>query len=115
MDDRLEKALEFANYQRTLHLEKKRIQSKLRQELELVFNGGRFLVDRNFIVFLHLFNPDEDGSITILDENLTPIIISNLEEFQKEANNTYHRAVNRYRVDFEELKKKRTVKAIVNL
>ena len=33
MDDRLEKALEFANYQRTLHLEKKRIQSKLRQEL----------------------------------------------------------------------------------
>lgn len=115
MDERLEQALEFANYQRTLHLEKKRIQAKLRQDLELVYSGGRFLVDRNFIVFLQIFNPEEDGSVTILDENLTPITINDPADFQKEAYNTYFRAVNRYRVEFEALKKKRTVKAVVDL
>ena len=115
MDKRLEAALEFANYQRTLHLEKKRIQSQLRRDLELVYNGGKFIVDRNFIVFLQLFNPEDDGSVTILDDNLNPIVIDNPSEFQSEVRNTYFRAVNRYRVDFESLKKKRTVKAIVDL
>ena len=115
MDDRLEQALEFANFKHTLHIEKKRLQAKLHRDLELAYNGGMFTIDRTFVVFLHLFNPDDDGSITILDDNLTPIIILNPIEFHHEVNNTYHRAVNRYRIEFELLKKKRSVKAIVNL
>jgi hypothetical protein len=107
--------VEFAKFQHTLHLEKKRIQAKLHRDLELAYNGGIFAVDRNFIVFLELFNPDEDGSVTILDANLNPIVISNPEEFKKEVRNTYFRAVNRYRVDFEHIKNKRTVKGIVDL
>lgn len=115
MDDRLERALDFAKFQHTLHLEKKRLQAKLRQDLELCYAGGRFTVDRNFIVFLHLFNPDEDGSITILDDSLTPVVVEDPTAFEKEAYNTYFRAVNRYRTDFELLKKKRSVKAVVDL
>jgi hypothetical protein len=115
MDQRLEQALEFANYQYTIHLEKKRLQAKLRSELELAYNGGIFTIDKNFIVFLELFNPDDDGSVTVLDDNLSPIIILNPEEFKKEVQNTYFRAVNQYRVDFETLKKKRSVKDIVGL
>ena len=114
MDQRLETALEFAKFQHTLHLEKKRIQAKLHRDLELAYNGGIFTIDRNFIVFLELFNPNY-GNVTILDDNLNPIVISNSEDFKKEVKNTYFRAVNQYRVDFEGLKKKRTVKGIVDL
>lgn len=115
MDKRLEQALDFSNLQHTLYLEKKRIQSKLHRDLELVYSGGRFTIDRNFVVFLELLNPDDDGSVTILDDNLTPIRIQDPTAFQKEVRNTYFRAVNQYRVDFESLKKKRSVKAIVNI
>ena len=115
MDERLANALEFTKLQHTLYLEKKRIQAKLHRDLELAYGGGIFTIDRNFIVFLEMFNPDEDGSVTILDNNLNPIVISNPEDFKNEVRNTYFRAVNRYRVDFENIKNKRTIKGIVDL
>jgi hypothetical protein len=115
MDDRLKRALEVANFNYTLYAEKKRLQAQLHRDLELAYNGGKFTIDRNFVVFLHLLNPDDDGSVTILDDNLNPIIVTDPEQFQKEVDNTYHRAVNRYRVEFESLKKKRSAKAIVDL
>ena len=115
MDQALEQALDFSNIQHTLYLEKRRLQEKLRRDLELVYAGGRFTVDRNLIVFLHLFNLDEDGSVVILDDNQIPTVIQDPNNFQKEVQNTYYRAVNAYRVAFEELKKKRSVKAIVGL
>lgn len=115
MDERLKQALDFSNLQHTLYLEKKRLQAKLHQDLELIYNGGRFSVDRNFVVFLNLTEIDSDGSITLLDDTLTPILIQDPVQFQKEVHNTYFRAVNYYRVAFEDLKKKRSAKAIVDL
>jgi hypothetical protein len=115
MDERLERALDFGNLQHTLYLEKKRIQARLRRDLELIYGGGRFTIDRNFVVFLELLNPDDDGSVTILDDNLIPIRIQDPTVFQKEVRNTYFRAVNQYRVDFEDLRKKRSVKTVVGL
>lgn len=115
MDKRLEQALDSAKFNHTLHLEKKRLQAQLRRDLELSFNGGKFNIDRNFLVFLHLINPNDDGSITVLDDYLNPVAITDPAQFQKEVENTYYRAVNRYRVEFENLKKKRTIKAVVDL
>lgn len=114
MDERLTKALEFANFQQTLYLEKKRLQDKLKKDLTFGYNGGIFNADRNFIVFLNLLIPEEGkSSVTILDDNLIPIQINDISDLQQRTLKVYFTAVNQYSLEFENLRKKRTVKAIV--
>lgn len=115
MDERLTKALEFANFQQTLYLEKKRLQDKLEKDLTFGYSGGIFHADRNFIVFLNLLIPEEgQSSVTILDNNYVPIQIDNIQDLQQKTLHTYFTAVNQYSLEFEQLRKKRTVKAIID-
>ena len=116
MDPRLEKALEFANFRQTLYLEKVRLQEKLKTELTIGWNGGQFYIDRNLIVFLNLITPEEGtNSVVILDDFHNPIEIDDLIKFKEYAINRYFTLVNQYALDIDALKKKRTVKGIVNL
>ena len=116
MDERLEKALEFANYRQTLALEKKRLKEKMKAGLTFAQNGGIFFIDRNFLGFLHFISQDEETeSAIVLDERQVPILITDLEQFKRIAIQKYFEVTNQYYVDFEALKKKRTVKDIVEL
>jgi hypothetical protein len=116
MDKRLEQALEFANFQQTHYLEKRRLQEKLKSDLIFGYNGGTFNADRNFIVFLNLLIPKEGkSSVTILDDRLNPVYIEDIEDLQKQALAAYFTAVNQYQIEFEHLRKKRSVKALLDL
>lgn len=116
MDERLDAALKFANLRHTLYLEKQRLQEKLKNDLSISYNGGRFYLDRNFIMYVNTITPEEGvGSATILDDKMNPIYIENLTDFRFHISRVYNTAVNQYAADMEELKKKRSVKSIVNL
>lgn len=115
MDVRLEQALQTSKFRYTLSLEKRRLQEKLKSDLTFSFNGGQFFIDRNFIVFLNLLTPEEGKlSTTILDDNLNPIYVEDIAELQKNVLATYTRIVNQYQVDFEGLRKKRSVEALLS-
>lgn len=116
MDERLEEALKFANYRHTLFLEKQRLQEKLKTALTFGYGGGTFFLDRNFIVYLNAITPEEGvGSAMLLDDKLNPVYIDNLDQFRSHVMRYYNDVVNQYYLDIEALKKKRTVKAIVDL
>lgn len=116
MDDRLENALKFANFRHTLFLEKQRLQEKLKTEMFISFNGGRFYIDRNFLIYLDTVTPEQGvGSVTLLDEKLNPVYIEDISEFKFYVSGIYNKAVNEYHMAFQELKSKRSVKAIVDL
>lgn len=116
MDSRLEKALEFANFRQTLSIEKTRLTEILKSKLKIYRNGGYFQIDRNLIVFLNLIHPtDESNSVVLLDDNFVPVLIEDLTAFRVEVTNLYHTLANQHFLDMNELKKKRSVKAIVDL
>lgn len=116
MDQRLSKALEFANYRQTLYLEQQRLKEKLKSSLTLSFNGGRFIVDRTLISFLNSVTPEENtNSMVILDEYLNPIYIEDLSKFRREVISLYCTLANQHYQDMEKLKKKRTPSSIVGL
>lgn len=116
MDERLEKALEFANFKHSLALEKKRLQEKLKTDLTIAQNGGIFVIDRNFLGFLNFITDGADSeSAVILDDRQVPILIEDIAKFRREVIQKYFRVTNQYYLDFEELKKKRTVKDLVRL
>ena len=45
-DERLEKALEFANYRQTLFNQKKILQDNCEAQLSYAYNGGTFKIDQ---------------------------------------------------------------------
>jgi hypothetical protein len=115
MDERLEKALEFANFRHTLAIEKKRLQEKLKSDLTIAQNGGIFYIDRNFLGFLNFINESEPESAVVLDDREVPVLIEDFPAFRLEAIQKYFRVINQYYMDYEALKKKRTVKDLVGL
>ena len=116
MDERLENALKFANLRQTLFLEKQRLQEKLKSDLSISYNGGRFYLDRNFIMYINTITPEEGiVSATVLDDKMNPIFIENIADFRFHISQVYSDATSSYYQAFEELKKKRSVKAIVDL
>jgi hypothetical protein len=116
MDERLESALKFANLRHTLFLEKQRLQEKFKNDISISYNGGRFYLDRNFIMYVNTITPEEGiGSATILDDKMNPVYIENLTDFRFHISQVYNTAVNSYSNAIEELKKKRSVKTIVDL
>jgi hypothetical protein len=116
MEEKLLKALDSAKLRYTLSLERRRLQEKLRSDLTYSINGGKFYIDRNFIVFLNLLTPEEGRlSTTILDDNLNPIYIEDITKFQQEALTIYLDSINRYAEAIEVIRKKRNVWNLMEL
>ena len=116
MDERLAQALDFASFRHSLALEKKRLKEKLKSDLTIAHNGGIFNIDRNFLGFLSFISEDNDsGSAVVLDDRQVPILIDDITKFRTDAVRKYFQLTNQYYLDFEALKKKRTVKDLVNL
>ena len=83
MDERLNRALEFANLRNTQSLEKRRLKEKLKVDLTIGYNGGIFFIDRTLIAFLNAITPEEGlGSSIILDEKMNPVLIDDLIKFK---------------------------------
>lgn len=115
MDERLEKALEFANFRHTLAIEKKRLKEKLKVDLTIAHNGGIFYIDRNLIGVLNSLNESEPETAVLLDDREVPVLIEDFPSFRTMVIQKYFQVINQYYMDYEALKKKRTVKDLVSL
>ena len=66
MDERLEKALEFANYRTTLSNQKRNIRSRMQVLQSVQYNTGSFIADEKTISFVDaLLRSDKDSAIII--------------------------------------------------
>jgi hypothetical protein len=115
MEDRLSKALEFANYRQTLNNQLQK--SKIRAEglLTVSKNGGSFKVSQELISFVDYLVRQQITEATLLDENTTPIHISDLEAFLDDITSRYFEVANDYLRDYESVRQSRNVRSIVQL
>ena len=54
-DQRLEKALEFANYRSTLANQKEKLKDRCEAQLNYAYNGGIFHINETLIAFIDSF------------------------------------------------------------
>jgi len=115
MDEKLKKALEFSNYRQTLNNQLRQL--KVRTQTQLIFakNGGSFTISRELICFFNYIVSKKLKEITVLDDNEIPIQIENPEEFLDEITIRYFEVTNDYFTDYQQIKKSRSVKLIVDL
>jgi len=115
MDERLEKALEFSNYMVTLNNQKRVLKEKFKENTVYYFNGGQFTLNKELITFVNmLVERDNTEDVVLIDDNETPVIVPDLEDFLTEIIDTYFSAANAYHAEYKILTKKRTVSKLVN-
>jgi hypothetical protein len=115
MEERLEQALAFANYKQTLNNQLQKL--KIRTEGTLIFakNGGHFTINRELICYLDYLNRNETTETTLLDDNNTPVLITDVADFLKEITRRYSVVTTDYLKEYKEISKSRNVKSILDL
>tara|TARA_Y100001937_G_scaffold117970_1_gene171785 strand:+ start:152 stop:499 length:348 start_codon:yes stop_codon:yes gene_type:complete len=113
-DQRLEKALEFANYRSTLANQKEKLKDRCEAQLNYAYNGGIFHINETLISFVDSFHRQGKQSMVMLDSNKTPVDIENLEEFYNQITTRWFESVNEYHRQHTDLANKRKVHKLVD-
>jgi hypothetical protein len=114
MDERLEKALDFANYRQTLANQKRNIRSRM-QMLQMVhYNNGSFIADPNTIGFINGLLTANKKNAIVLDTKENPIKIEDLQEFFDLLVEKYTEATNEYLTLLDKVNKARNIKKLMD-
>ena len=112
MDEKLSKALQFANFTRTFEDQKNILKETYFDSLIYYTNGGQFTVNKTLLTFVNLLLEKQDSAI-IVDDNDNPFQIENLQEFYDNILDLYFQSSNEYYEKIRELKTKRSVEKLV--
>lgn len=115
MENRLEQALEFANYKQTLNNQLHKSKIKAESLLIIAEGGGKFKINRELICFIDFLIRGEHTDAVLLDENNSPIFINDLPAFLKKVKVRYFEVLNDYLQESQLLKKSRNVKSILDI
>jgi hypothetical protein len=115
MEERLEQALSFANYRQTLNNQLQKLKTRAEGMLIFAKNGGSFTINRELICFLDYLVRSNKTNATLLDDNNAPVLIVDVLEFQKEITNRYFEVTNDYLKEYQEIRKSRNVKSVLDI
>ncbi|PJB17183.1 MAG: hypothetical protein CO117_12640 [Flavobacteriaceae bacterium CG_4_9_14_3_um_filter_33_16] len=113
MDERVEKALKFANLKITQANQRENLRTQLYEKLILGVNGGLFDINQTLISFVSILASKTDSAV-ILDKNNNPVLIENLNDFLDEILSRYMENTNLFYQDYTALNKARNVKNLMD-
>lgn len=114
MDERLEKALQTANFLASLNLVRKNTLEEYKQELIFYHNGCSFIADLQFISQIHCLKQNQSSAV-VLDINSIPCSIDDLEKFCQTCFDTYNQASQDYHTKYQNIRKQRNLKNLIDL
>lgn len=115
MDERLEQSLNQATYRATFENHKEKLKEILQGKLLFPYNGGSFQINIALLQELKFYMDNDKKIATLLDININPIEVNNLEEFYNDAKSTYFEAINDYKNELNQLKASRKIETVTEL
>ena len=111
MDQRLTKALEYADYVTTFKNQKRVLLEKFKKNSTIYYEGGQFTASREFIATLMSI-----GSPIFVDNNNTPIRIQTRGEFYNALPEAYESALESYYREYQKIvNSERSVQGILDV
>ena len=114
MDERLERALEFANYRITLSNQKRNIRTRMQILQTVHYKKGSFLADSTTIGLISGLITAGKTSAVVVDTKENPIEIEYLQEFLDTLIEKYTEASNEYKVQIDKVNKARNIKKLMD-
>lgn len=115
MDERLEKALDISNYMVTLNNQMRLLKEQYQNDIIHYYNGGQFTVKQDLVSFCQSLIALKQTETILVDDSGMPVEIEDLFEFTNTIVDVYFTATNKYLVEYNKLKKNRSVESIMNL
>lgn len=115
MEERLQQALEFANYRQTLNNQLHKVKVKAEGLLMFAKNGGNFTVNQELICFLDYLVRTGVTEANILDSDNTPVKIEDIASFSKDITRRYFEVTDDYLREYQSIRKLRNVKSIIDV
>ena len=115
MDERLSKALDISNYMVTLNNQKRLLSEQYAENLIYYYNGAQFSITQQLISFCQSLVFNEQEETILVDDNNTPVEISDLQDFTNSIISKYFEASNIYFTEYNKLKKNRSIESIMDL
>ena len=120
MDDKLKKALELANFQESIALQKRNINSRIEKMRVIFHSNGQFIANIGTIVAINtiieiknLTEISKDKSAIFEDINETPVMISDIFEFKKKIVEAYLESLNEKYSSYAKIAKVRSVNQFI--
>jgi hypothetical protein len=110
MDERLEKALAFSQYRKTIENRKVALQRRFTTMLQVPHANGMFMADQLTLTFVSTLVADEYTEAVLIDSNSIPIEVIDLAELLAALYSAYFAATNEYSTEIKKLSKARNVK-----
>lgn len=115
MDERLGKALDYSNLMVTINNHKRFLQENFYQDIIFYYKGGQFTVNKELLCFCEIMKLKNQQVVILIDDNDMPVEIDNLEDFNDKIFDLYFSASNKFLVEYNNLKKNKTIEKIINL
>lgn len=109
IDQHLESALSFAQYQTTINQQRRLLKEKFESDILIASNGGLFKITQEWL------GSFDANSNWFIDINGNPTHIENPAIFLAEAQSIYQQALARYGEEFTKLRTQRSVKSLTDL
>jgi len=115
MDSRLVKALDFSNFRMILSNRKENLKRLFNNKLLFHYNSGIFKATPEFLAFLVtvIMREKQDGFIFI-DQNDTPILVEDLDDFYNVAFNKYKTALKQYYDSHQKLSEAKEIRKVLD-
>jgi len=113
MDEKLSKALQFANYTRTFEDQRRLLKEKYFDSLVFYHAGGQFTIDKTLLSFVDLILKKQTSAV-LIDDNDNPIQVDDLQSFYDDILSLYFESSNNFFTKITNLKTKRSVEKLVD-
>jgi len=114
MDERLQKALEFSNFNLTINNQKKNIKNRVEQLRIVHYAGGVFRAGEDTISFVKTLIDLGHTESVLVDSKENPVKINKLQELLDELLSAYFSATNEFAAHYDKIKKARNIKSIMD-
>lgn len=115
MDDKLNKALEFANHIYTLENQKNIIQEQFLQSLAVYENNSKISLNQQLISYLYSLVQSGYTQAVILDDFDMPVKLNNLVVFYENSARKYQEALTQYEKEYAKLLTEKNIRNMAGL
>lgn len=114
MDERLERALDFANYRMTLGNQRRNVRTRMHILQTVHYKSGTFIADASTIGLINALIQNNKTSAVVVDTRDNPVEIEDLKDFQDVLVSAYTESSNEYKIQIEKINKARNIKKLMD-
>ena len=114
MDERLEKALDFANYRATIANQRDQLKNRIATVKICHYKGAQFTANKTNISFIKAMIDSGHNSAVIEDDKNNPVEVDELDKLLSQLTSAYHSAMNEFLVEHKKLNKARALKTLMD-